>query len=227
MKLILTILISYFSFGLFAQTLKPTETEALLLFNVENSEKKPMPDQKVIIISQATKKEYAGVTNEKGQFEMLLPEGAKYDIKYLNYSEQKEYTSIEIPSVPGMVQSNFTLTIEPAKTYVLENVLFDTGKATLKPVSFPALNDLVEVMKRKPTLEIEIAGHTDNVGTPESNLTLSQNRAGSVREYLIQKGVAANRVTAKGYGDTQPVAYNTTEEGKQKNRRTEVRIIKE
>ncbi len=82
-------------------------------------------------------------------------------------------------------------------------------------------------MKLKPSLVIEISGHTDNTGTTEINMKLSQDRADAVRNYLIRKGISAERVTAKGYGDTEPVADNSTDEGKAKNRRTEVRIIKE
>jgi len=89
------------------------------------------------------------------------------------------------------------------------------------------LNDLVEVMKLKPAMVIEIGGHTDNTGSKEINLKLSQGRADAVRNYLIQKGIPATRVTAKGYGDTQPVADNSTDEGRTKNRRTEVTVIKE
>ena len=76
-------------------------------------------------------------------------------------------------------------------------------------------------------MEIEIAGHTDNVGTIESNIKLSKERANSVRNYLIKKGISAKRVIAKGYGETQAVADNLTPQGRKKNRRTEVRIIKE
>ena len=82
-------------------------------------------------------------------------------------------------------------------------------------------------MTLKPQLEIEIAGHTDNVGTAESNMTLSLNRAKSVRNYLISKGIDANRVSIQGYGDTQPIASNDSAEGRQKNRRTVVNITKE
>ena len=86
---------------------------------------------------------------------------------------------------------------------------------------------MAEYMKLKKTIVIEISGHTDNVGTPENNLKLSQDRANSVRAYLIKKGIAEARVSAKGYGDTQPIALNDTDANKQKNRRTEVRVIKE
>jgi outer membrane protein OmpA-like peptidoglycan-associated protein len=82
-------------------------------------------------------------------------------------------------------------------------------------------------MTLKKTLTIEIAGHTDDVGEPEANQKLSEDRANSVKQYLEKKGIAPERLTAKGYGDTQPVADNATASGKQKNRRTEVRIVAE
>ena len=113
-----------------------------------------------------------------------------------------------------------------SKHYILENVYFNTGSAVLKPESFTSLNNLVEVMKLKPTMVIEISGHTDDVGDDALNLELSQKRAESVRNYLIKNGIASNRVTAKGYGETQPIADNSTPEGKAKNRRTEVKILK-
>ena len=81
-------------------------------------------------------------------------------------------------------------------------------------------------------MEIEIAGHTDNIGSEESNMKLSQARAEAVRNYLISKGIKPERITAKGYGDTQPIAYNTNPDGsdnpagRQQNRRTEARITK-
>jgi outer membrane protein OmpA-like peptidoglycan-associated protein len=76
-------------------------------------------------------------------------------------------------------------------------------------------------------MKIEIAGHTDSDGEDETNIKLSQGRANAVMNYLINKGIASSRLTAKGYGETQPVAGNDTESGKQQNRRTEVRIISE
>ncbi len=86
---------------------------------------------------------------------------------------------------------------------------------------------MAEYMNLKKTLVIEIAGHTDNVGTAESNQKLSEDRATAVKKYLEKKGIAPERVTAKGYGDTKPIGDNSTAAGKQKNRRTEVHIISE
>ena len=82
-------------------------------------------------------------------------------------------------------------------------------------------------MLHKTSLKIELAGHTDSDGEAGMNMDLSQRRAETVRNYIIKKGVPANRVTAVGYGETEPVASNQTDEGKRKNRRTEVRIIKD
>jgi len=113
---------------------------------------------------------------------------------------------------------------ELPKKFTLDNVHFDTGKATLRSDSYPELKELIELMKYKKNLIIEIAGHTDNVGSPESNLILSQNRANNVKNYLVNNGIRSDRIDSKGYGETQPIAENITEEGKQKNRRTEVRI---
>ena len=112
-------------------------------------------------------------------------------------------------------------------TYTLENVYFGSKKHELLPKSYGAFTSLTRAMEVNPKMKIEIAGHTDNVGDEESNLELSQKRQNSVRDYLIGQGIAPERLIAKGYGETQPVASNDTEEGRAKNRRTEVRVIEE
>jgi len=211
-----------------AQTLKPTDNEALVNVTITDFKLHPKAKEEIVFQSAKTKKEFQIISGDKGTCSLLLPKGDKYTVKYKSFINQKEYSSFEIPDKEGKITMEIKIQMdEEEKTFVLENVFFDTGKSTLRTESFKALNELVEAMKAKPTLEIEIAGHTDNVGSPESNLKLSQGRADAVRNYLIKHSIAANRVTAKGYGDTQPVAYNDTDEGRQKNRRTEVRIVKE
>lgn len=103
----------------------------------------------------------------------------------------------------------------------LQGIQFRTGVSTIKPSSFPILNQIAQVLIANPTYLIEIQGHTDNVGKPASNLILSDKRAAAVRDYLIKKGVNDGRMTSHGYGDTKPVAENTTTAGKAKNRRVE------
>jgi OmpA-OmpF porin, OOP family len=106
--------------------------------------------------------------------------------------------------------------------YVSLYINFDTGKATIKPESFPQLDQIVAALKQSSVLMLEIGGHTDNVGTPESNQALSDGRAKSVMKYLTDKGTAPSRLTAKGYGQTKPVADNRSEDGRAKNRRVEL-----
>jgi outer membrane protein OmpA-like peptidoglycan-associated protein len=115
--------------------------------------------------------------------------------------------------------------LRPGATIVLNNVFFETSKWELKPESMIELDRLVLLLKNNPEKKIEIGGHTDNVGSDEANLTLSNNRAQSVVDYLVKKGIAVNRLTAKGYGETVPIATNDTEIGRSKNRRTEFRVI--
>ena len=108
---------------------------------------------------------------------------------------------------------------------VLENVEFQTGKATLIGDSHSRLDVVVEYMTHKKSARIEISGHTDNVGNKNANKSLSQKRADAVRDYLISKGIDGARIKPVGYGDTMPVAPNTTPEGRQKNRRIEAKEL--
>lgn len=227
MKVFLILIVAICFISAKSQNLKPDEKNALLRITVSNFSNKPLPGETIIFISKKTKATYTVRSNQKGEAQILLSEGDEYDIQYRDFMEQQEYTNISIPDKNGVFTYDLQIKFEPAKTYTLKNVHFETGKATLKPESYVALNELVEAMKAKPALIIEIAGHTDNIGGYEYNLKLSQARAETVRNYLISKGINPERVIAKGYADTQPIASNTTEEGRSRNRRTEVRIIKE
>lgn len=107
--------------------------------------------------------------------------------------------------------------------FELKNIFFDLGKATLRNESMAELEKLVSIMGRSEIV-IELGGHSDDIGKDEDNLKLSQERVASVKAFLIQKGVTESRIAAVGYGETQPIADNKTDEGRQKNRRVEVKI---
>ena len=115
--------------------------------------------------------------------------------------------------------------IEPNSSIVLRNIFFDFNQYVLKPESYAELDRVVQLMKDNPTLRIQINGHTDNIGKAADNLKLSENRAKEVIVYLTNKGVQAERLSYKGFGATQPVADNTTEENRAKNRRTELKVV--
>jgi len=121
------------------------------------------------------------------------------------------------PAAPAPVAA-----VAPAPKLVLEGVNFDFDKATLRQDDIGTLDDDVATLKSWGDVDIEVAGHTDSMGSDAYNMKLSQQRAGAVRNFLISKGVAADRLTAKGYGESQPVADNATEEGRFKNRRVEL-----
>ena len=106
----------------------------------------------------------------------------------------------------------------------MSDVLFDTGKYSLKPGAREKLAKVAGILLAYPGLDIEVGGYTDNVGSDEMNQTLSENRAGSVRDYLVQQGVLTNSVSARGFGNTSPVASNDSSSGRQQNRRVELLV---
>lgn len=108
-------------------------------------------------------------------------------------------------------------------TLIAGKIYFETNKAELKLISFSALDDLVEILKRNESVNLTIEGHTDSDSDDAYNMTLSQKRTEAVKSYLITKGISENRLTAIGYGETQPIADNKTAKGKAKNRRVELK----
>ncbi len=112
-------------------------------------------------------------------------------------------------------------------TVVLDHLIFDQGRAVINPKSFQELDELVAMMKDSPKVEIQLEGHTDNVGNPQANIKLSQQRVDAVKKYIISKGINKKRVMTKAYGGSQPVARENTEEARAKNRRVEMRVLKD
>jgi len=108
------------------------------------------------------------------------------------------------------------------KLDLLEKVYFDTSKTTIKPGSFALLDEVAQVLNDNPQVKkVVIEGHTDNTGAADVNTKLSQGRAEAVRAYLVKKGVAADRLEAKGFGPTRPIADNKTAKGREANRRVD------
>lgn len=114
---------------------------------------------------------------------------------------------------------------EKGSTLNLKNILFETGKAVLLPASNMTLERLAQWMNKNTGAIIEISGHTDNTGDTKSNLTLSSSRAKAIADYLFSKGIMNERVKFKGYGSSRPIADNTSEEGRQLNRRVEITVL--
>lgn len=115
--------------------------------------------------------------------------------------------------------------LKTKKTYTFQNVNFKTGQWDLLPPALPELDGLAAFLKENPKVKVEIGGHTDDVGNDDDNQLLSQNRAESVANYLISKGIAPERLTYKGYGESQPIAPNTSAAGRLQNRRVECKVL--
>jgi OmpA-OmpF porin, OOP family len=108
--------------------------------------------------------------------------------------------------------------------YAAQRIYFATGSAKLLNTSFKSLDDVVRILNEDPNLKLSIEGHTDNVGTDEYNHKLSHDRAASVKNYLISKGIDETRLTSVGFGETQPIADNKTAAGRAKNRRVVMKV---
>ncbi len=213
---------------LFCQGGMPSKEGATLNILVTDFSGKPR-SKDIIIFEDSTNTsvKYRVITDKEGKATISIPKGRTYYVKLKSFESDTPQSRISIPDFPGILNIDYSIKYELPKVFKLQHIYFDVGKATLRSESFKSLDNLAELLKVKDEMVIEIAGHTDNTGDKNANLRLSQARAEAVRDYLIKKGIAPSRIIARGYGDTQPVATNDTEEGRQMNRRVEIRIIKE
>lgn len=167
--------------------------------------------------------------DQRGKFLMSLVAGKNYGIAvkadgYLFHSE-----NFDIPdgSDYNLVNKVVELkNIAVGSKIALRNIFFATGKADLRSESYTELDRLVKLLNDVPSLEVEISGHTDNTGSAVINEELSRDRAKAVVDYLVSKGIKKGRLTSAGYGSSQPIASNASAEGRQQNRRTEFKILK-
>ncbi len=120
------------------------------------------------------------------------------------------------------------ITLTPkGQTIILDDLIFAQGKSVIDPKSYPGLDEVVQMMKENPKIEIQLEGHTDNVGSPKANLELSQQRVDAVKKYIVSKGIGKNRIQTKAFGGSQPLGNEMTPEARVKNRRVEMRILKD
>lgn len=172
-----------------------------------------------------------------GSFKIVLPYDHNYSIrasadKFFAISENLNLDSLVKAGYKEIHKDLYLVPIEIGQVFRLNNVFFDFDKYSLRPESFVELDRVVSFLDEYPNIEIEMSAHTDSKGSDEYNYTLSDNRARSVREYILSKGIAAKRIISQGYGETKPVADNANPdgsdnpEGRQLNRRVEFKILK-
>lgn len=214
--------------------LEPTDSLVLVNILITDYENIPEAEASFTIESPELKFKTKAVTDVEGRFQILLPKNSEYAVYIDKFGhtfafDGKSKEKMKIPGPEGLTEFEQTFQIKLITTYYgsfsLEGVNFDSGKSNIKPESEEKLNKLAVYLKQNVTLKVEIGGHTDNVGDDKKNMTLSQRRCDSVREYLGKKGINPSRVLPKGYGESRPIADNATPEGRAKNRRIEAKII--
>ncbi|MEN8120905.1 MAG: OmpA family protein [Bacteroidota bacterium] len=212
-----------------ADVLKPRPV-VLVYGKVLNSETKEPIEANITYRLLETNEEVgiASSNPEDGTYKIILPAGPVYSFmaskkgiitvsENIDLKEIKKYKEIE---------RNLYLTpIKKGSTVHLNNLFFVTGKSEINEWSHPELLRLIDLLKEHKTMEVEIAGHTDDVGSDKVNNKLSLERANAVKTYIVNKGIDAKRLTAKGYGKTKPYVSNKTAEGRKKNRRVDFTIL--
>lgn len=185
----------------------------------------PHVNEEIIVYSVERKKSKTYYTDSTGKIELMLPKGIwEFTAKKLGVS--KKLRSIARGwGKKTELKDMRTIYFYNWEEQVKLNILFEPSKSIIQKQSFHALDELYEYLNRKKEEKIEIIGHTDNTGNATSNLQLSKARAEAIKQYLVDKGITADRLTTNGMGDTQPIADNSTEKGRAKNRRTEIRVV--
>lgn len=233
MKAIILLVVSTFTLSLLqAQSpLKPNEEQALVQIFVCDFDKVAEEGAIIHLVSPDGKIKHKGVSDVNGEYELLLPEGESFQVNVEKFGADFDFGVFEVPAAKGAIHFKHTFQIAVVEKYVrnytLENVHFDSGSFEIKKESEKALKELLGALQSNPKMRIEIAGHTDNIGEDKANMKLSQQRADAILKWLVKNSISAQRLLAKGYGEVHPIADNDTEKGRQKNRRTEVKVIEE
>lgn len=163
-----------------------------------------------------------------GEYKIVLPGGQHYGYYAVADGFVAINENLDLRQTTEFAELNidlFLVPIEKGQTIRINNIFFEFGKFDLLEESYSELNRLTEILKNNKNIKILLKGHTDNVGSDQSNIILSENRARAVRDYLVNNGIEQSRITLRGYGRSQPIADNSNEEGRSKNRRVEFEIL--
>ena len=199
-------------------TLKLLPVEVVFVVKDEKT-KKPLPGVNVKIAGKEARSDNNGYV----RFE-LYPDEYAVDLTKEGYIGKNSKVKV----VAGEKKELSITLVKKGMKLSFDNILFETGSSKLLPESYPIIDQVARILKENPNISMEIAGHTDSRGSARSNQILSENRAKSVKQYLVEKrGIDPTRLLTKGYGESKPVATNATKEGRQKNRRVEFKVLNE
>lgn len=221
-----------YSFAL-PESLRPHESSYIKVLVVDASTEKPIPASLQLTALQGDTHQLKGKADEKGELLIAFPTDQAMSIHithpdYLFFSDHIKPQKGTTKAKPLVYKVDLVAaekkSVEENKAIVLQNIFFETGSAVLDPRSQTEINFLNKLLTDYPNMAINITGHTDNVGGEQDNLVLSEQRALAVRQALLNKGITPSRLSHAGKGESEPIASNDTEEGRQANRRTEFTV---
>lgn len=211
------------------KALKPKSKNAFIIGRVVDESSHPIKAQ-IEVIDNSTNQAIEKIQSDsEGMFKITSTLKKNYDITFNKSGYLFQSVSVVIPDSGGYEKNLGDITLQKVavgKKIVLNNIFFDSNESTLRKESFSELERAVKLMNDMSSLQMEISGHTDNIGSSKSNRQLSELRAKAVKDFLISKGCDKDRLKHKGYGSGQPISTNNTEIGRQMNRRTEFKVLK-
>ena len=207
---------------LFGQNFGYTKTKITL----KNEFGIPYQNAKIILSSSDTN--YLINTNRNGTGIIDIIQGVEFIVtSYINEEKYEFEELIFIKKNKNIFEASIDLQLDSyTKIFEIKNLNFESGKYNIQNRYFKDLENLVLLLKEEINIKIEIAGHTDSIGDNKINLILSENRSKSVKSYLVINGIKESRIKCVGYGENQPITNNSSKEGREKNRRIEIRILK-
>ncbi len=235
----ITFFFLFFSLLCFANTeddlvnlsiLYSSEGKCILTIEVSDFDSIPEANAKIFIWNVADSLGFSEqlISDIDGKTEITVDQGQEYNVKIFKADTFFIFKEIKIPDLNYDFTMNYTFQIKVFEGYldIIDlDVHFASNSAEIKESDKEKLDRLYERLLNNPLTQIELASHTDSIGSDENNMRLSQSRSNSVKKYIVDKGINENRIVAKGYGEKEPKESNKSAEGRAINRRTEVRTV--
>tara|TARA_B100000945_G_C20321686_1_gene567972 strand:- start:20 stop:709 length:690 start_codon:yes stop_codon:yes gene_type:complete len=207
-----------------------SEGKCILTIEVSDFDSIPEANAKIFIWNVADSLGFSEqlISDIDGKTEITVDQGQEYNVKIFKADTFFIFKEIKIPDLNYDFTMNYTFQIKVFEGYldIIDlDVHFASNSAEIKESDKEKLDRLYERLLNNPLTQIELASHTDSIGSDENNMRLSQSRSNSVKKYIVDKGINENRIVAKGYGEKEPKESNKSAEGRAINRRTEVRTV--